>query len=76
MTSEKTKAIMISDMKEQFELGLINLECKTTLQQMQMFIETNGRLGNKRGNSDLHHDDSVISTALAIQGMKTNKWYV
>ncbi|MDD1504731.1 MULTISPECIES: hypothetical protein [Lysinibacillus] len=41
-----------------------------------MFVEANGRLGNKRGNSELHHDDSVISTALAIQGMKTNKWYV
>lgn len=76
ITSEKTKAIMISDMKEQFELGLVNIECKTTLQQMQMFVETNGRLGNKRGNSELHHDDNVISTALAILGMKTNKWYV
>lgn len=75
-TSEKTKAIMISDFKEQFEKGLINIECKTTLQQMQMFVETNGRMGNKRGNSDLHHDDSVISSALAVQGMKANKWYV
>ena len=76
ITSEKTKAIMISDMKEQFELNLINIECKTTLQQMQMFIEVNGKLGNKRGHSDLHHDDLVISTGLAITGMKTNKWYV
>lgn len=76
ITSEKTKAIMISDMKEQFELGLINIECKQSLQQMQMFIETNGRLGNKRGNSDLHHDDSVIAIGLAVQGMKTGKWYV
>lgn len=76
ITSEKTKAIMITDMKEQFELGLINIECKVTLQQMQMFVETNGKLGNKRGNSDLHHDDSVIAVGLAIQGMKTGKWYV
>lgn len=76
ITSEKTKAIMISDFKEQFELNLINIECKTTLQQMQMFIESKGKLGNKRGHSDLHHDDSVISSALAIQGMKSNKWYV
>lgn len=75
-TTEKTKAIMISDFKEQFELNLINIECKTTLQQMQMYVETNGKLGNKRGHSDLHHDDSVISSALAIQGMKANKWYV
>lgn len=75
-TTEKTKAIMISDFKEQFEKGLINIECKQTLQQMQMFVETNGKMGNKRGNSDLHHDDSVISSALAIQAMKANKWYV
>ncbi|HWJ80192.1 MAG TPA: terminase family protein [Niallia sp.] len=76
ITSEKTKAIMISDYKEQFEIGLINIECKITLQQMQMFVETNGRLGNKRGNSDLHHDDSVIAVGLAVQGMKQGKWYV
>lgn len=76
MTSQKTKPIMISDFKEQFELNLINIECKVTLNQMQMFVETNGRTGNKRGNSDLHHDDSIISCALAIQGMKANKWYV
>ncbi|MFJ8063301.1 terminase large subunit domain-containing protein [Psychrobacillus sp. NPDC096426] len=75
-TSEKTKAIMISDFKEQFEKNLINIECKTTLQQMQMFVETNGRMGNKRGNSDLHHDDSVIASALCVQGMKAGKWYV
>lgn len=75
-TTEKTKAIMISDFKESFEKGLINIECKTTLQQMQLFVETNGRTGNKRGNSDAHHDDSVISSALALQGMKQNKWYV
>lgn len=76
ITSEKSKAIMITDLKEQFELGLINIECKVTLQQMQMFIENNGKLGNKRGHSDLHHDDLVISAGLAIQGMKTRKWYV
>lgn len=76
LTSEKSKAIMITDMKEQFELGLINLHCKTTLQQMQMFVETNGRMGNKRGSTDLHHDDSVIAVGLVIQGMKANKWYV
>lgn len=76
-TSEKTKAVMISDMKEQFELNLINIECKTTLQQMQMFVESaNGKLGNKSGSSDAHHDDSVIAVGLAVQGMKANKWYV
>ena len=76
ITTQKSKAVMITDFKEQFELGLINIHCRTTLQQMQMFIETNGSTGNKKGNSDLHHDDSVIAVGLAIQGMKANKWYV
>lgn len=76
MTTEKSKAIMISDFKEQFELNYVRIDCKTTLQQMQMFIEINGKLGNKRGSSDVHHDDLVISTSLAIQGIKANKWYV
>lgn len=47
MTTEKSKAIMISDFKEQFELNYVRIDCKTTLQQMQMFIEINGKLGNK-----------------------------
>lgn len=75
-TTEKSKAIMISDFKEQFEKGLINIECITTLQQMQMFVENSGKMGNKRGNSDLHHDDSVIGSALSIQAIKAGKWYV
>ncbi|OXS74978.1 hypothetical protein B1B04_08840 [Lysinibacillus sp. KCTC 33748] len=76
MTTDKTKAIMISDFKESFEKGLINIECNHTLQQMQMFVETNGQLGNKRGNTEKNHDDLVIAGALAVQGMKTNKWYI
>lgn len=67
---------MISDFKEQFEKNLINIECKQLLQQMQMFIENNGKLDNKRGNTDKNHDDLVIAGALSVQGMKTNKWYI
>lgn len=76
LTTEVSKAIMVSDMKEQFECSMINIQCKETLQQMQMFVENNGKTGNKQGSTDAHHDDLVISTALAIQGMKLNKWYV
>jgi len=76
MTTEKTKAIMISDFKEQFEKGLINIECKQLLQQMQMFIENNGKLGNKRGNTEKNHDDLVIAAALSVVGAKSNKWYI
>jgi Terminase RNaseH-like domain len=74
-TSASTKSILISDFKEAFEKGFINIECKETLQQMQLFIENpNGSLGNRKGEGN--HDDLVISSALAIQGHKVGKWYV
>ncbi|MBU9720545.1 terminase large subunit domain-containing protein [Bacillus alkalicola] len=73
-TTTTTKAILISDYKELFETGLINIECKETLSQMQIFVENNGKTGNKRGTNN--YDDLVIANALAIQGMKANRWYV
>lgn len=74
MTTVATKAILISDFKENFETGLINIECQETLEQMQIYVETDGKMGNKKGEKN--HDDLVISAALAVQGMKANKWYV
>ncbi|HJF32216.1 MAG TPA: terminase family protein [Sporosarcina psychrophila] len=71
-TTAKTKAIFVSDFKEQFEKNLINIDCSATLSQMQMFVETEGRMGNKGA----FHDDLVIASCLAIQSIKTNKWYV
>lgn len=73
-TSQVNKSILISDFKEQFELGLININCTETLEQMQIFVENNGKMGNVKGEKN--HDDLVISCALAVQGMKANKWYV
>lgn len=73
-TTNKSKSIMISDLKEQFEESLILVNCVETLEQMQIFIEDSGKMGNKRG--DQNHDDSVIALGLAIQGIKNNKWYV
>ncbi|QPG54470.1 DNA packaging protein [Heyndrickxia coagulans] len=74
-TTNATKVIMIQDLKESFEKGLINVECKETLQQMQLFVEkVNGSMGNKSGEDN--HDDLVISTALAVQARKIGKWYV
>lgn len=73
-TTNITKSIMISDFKEQFERGLVNIHCKETLQQMQIFQEENGRMNNKKGEGN--HDDLIISVALAVQAMKQNKYYV
>ncbi|OPA08707.1 terminase large subunit domain-containing protein [Bacillus cereus] len=73
-TTQVTKNIMITDLKEQFELEIILINCDKTLKEMQIFIETDGKTGNKKGNDK--HDDCVIAMALAIQGIKQNKWYV
>ncbi|WP_409174833.1 terminase large subunit domain-containing protein [Brevibacillus fortis] len=73
-TSQVSKSIMISDFKEQFELDLININCKETLEQMQIFLENDGKTGNKKGEGN--YDDMVIANALAVQGMKVGKWYV
>lgn len=75
MTTEVTKAILVTDMKESFEKGLILVNDKETLQQMQMFVEdAKGKMGNKKGSNN--HDDLVISLGLAVQAAKSGKWYV
>lgn len=73
-TTNTSKSIMISDYKEQFERGFINLQCKETLQQMQIFQEVDGKMNNKKGEGN--HDDLILSAALAVQAMKQNKYYV
>ncbi|MBT2667333.1 terminase family protein [Bacillus sp. ISL-4] len=73
-TDQLSKRIMITDLKEQFECDLILVQCRETLEQMQIFIENEGKTGNKKGNGN--HDDNVIGLALAVQAKKANKWYV
>ncbi|WDF52322.1 DNA packaging protein [Paenibacillus sp. KACC 21273] len=74
LTTDKSKAIMISDYKEQFERKLMLIHCRDTLQEMMMFIDYGGKMGNRKGANN--HDDLVIASALSIQAMKANKWYV
>ena len=74
-TDAISKNIMITDLKEQFELDMIIVNDKDTLEQMQIFVEkVGGGTGNSGGSRN--HDDSVIALALAVQGIKCNKWYV
>lgn len=74
MTTNTTKPIIINDMKENFELGLINIECVETLEEMKIYQDNNGKMGNKKGKS--LHDDLVISVAMSCQAMKQAKYYV
>lgn len=73
-TTRVTKPILISDMKEHFELGMINIECPETLEEMKIYQDKDGKMGNKRGEN--LHDDLVISVAMAVQAIKQNKYYV
>lgn len=73
-TTAVSKSILISDFKENFEVGMVQINCKETLAQMQIFVETDRKTGNKSGQNN--HDDLVISFAFAVQAIKANKWYV
>jgi hypothetical protein len=74
MTTNTTKPILINDFKESFELGLINIECVDTLEEMKIYQETNGKMGNKKGAK--LHDDLVIANAMCVQAIKQSKYYV
>ncbi|MBS3679940.1 DNA packaging protein [Ornithinibacillus massiliensis] len=73
-TTNVTKSILISDLKEYFEMNQINIECVQTLEEMKIYIDDNGKMGNKRGSG--LHDDLVISVAMSVQAMKQGKYYV
>ncbi|MBB2482970.1 DNA packaging protein [Bacillus sp. APMAM] len=74
MTTTTTKPIIINDLKENFELGMINIECVETLEEMKIYQEVKGKMGNKKGAN--LHDDLVIATAMCCQAMKQSKYYV
>lgn len=74
-TSSVTKAILVSDFKEQFEENMILLNDRETLEQMQIFEERdNGSTGNKKGLN--FHDDMVVASALGVQAIKAKKYYI
>ncbi|WP_047155165.1 terminase large subunit domain-containing protein [Aneurinibacillus tyrosinisolvens] len=74
LTNQTNKSILIEDMKEAFETGQVLIHCRETLDQMAIYEEVDGKLGNKKGKNK--HDDLVMSFALSIQARKVNKYYV
>lgn len=73
-TDEVSKQMIISELKKAFETGLIQINDRETLDEMKIYVEKGGKLGNIRGRKN--HDDLVIATALALQCMKLKKRYV
>ncbi|MBU5445635.1 DNA packaging protein [Paenibacillus sp. MSJ-34] len=65
-----TKSQATTDTKEAFETGLIHINCKETLTQMQTYSD-----GGKN-RYDGHHSDLIISLMMGVVGLKANRYYV
>lgn len=73
-TDVVSKGKLISDLKEVFETGIILVNDRNTLDQLRIYVDKNGKMGNIRRESN--HDDLVIATGLAVQALKSGKSYV
>ena len=73
-TMEGTKSKLISDLKEYFEMGMICVNEIETLNQLNTYVEKNGKMGNQRGET--LHDDLVIGLGLAVMNMIQSKSYL
>ncbi|EJO5346486.1 terminase [Clostridium botulinum] len=71
-TNSKTKSLIINDLIELFEKNQLKINSERLLQEMQVFVSENGKMGAISGS----HDDSVMAMALAIVSIKNPFWYV
>lgn len=71
-TNTKTKSLVVNDFREMFDKGQLLLHSADTLEEMKVFeVRDNGSMGAMSG----YHDDLVMATALAIQGVKSGFYY-
>ena len=70
-TNGKSKPIMIADMVEWYEKGLLCVNSKILLTEMLAFVFKDGKREAQTG-----HDDTVMAMAMAIQAAKEGKYYV
>lgn len=68
-----SKTILISDLRESFETGLILVNNKETIEQMKLYQENKGKFGNISGTGN--KDDLVDCLGLAVQSMKLGRYY-
>lgn len=72
-TSSKSKGLIINNFREMFETGNIKLNSKETLEEMKVFeVKENGSMGAMQG----YHDDLVMATAMALEGLKQGTYYI
>ena len=71
-TNNKTKSLIINDLREMFEKGQLLLHSADVLEEMKVFeIKDNGSMGAMSG----YHDDILMALALALNGLKDGKYY-
>jgi len=70
-TNSKTKPIMINDFVELWEEDSIYIKSINLLNEMKTYEYSDGKMNAVIGK----HDDTVIATALAIQGIKSGVRY-
>lgn len=73
-TDANSKAKLVSDGKQMFEEGMVLINDKETLQEMQIYQEDRGKFGNAKG--DGNRDDRIDSVMLAIQNLQMGRYYV
>ena len=71
-TNNKTKSLIINDLREAFETGQLLLHSSEILEEMKVFeVRDNGSMGAMSG----YNDDLIIATALAFNGLKNGIYY-
>ncbi len=71
-TNGKTKGLIINDLREMFEKGIILINSIDTVEEMKVFeIKQNGSMGAMNG----YKDDLVMATALCLSGVKSGTYY-
>lgn len=69
-----SKTKLVNDGREALETGMAIVNCRETLEQMQIYTENNGSYGNKRG--DKNFDDLVDAFLLSVQSLKMGRYYI
>jgi hypothetical protein len=72
LTSEKSKSMIINDLVEVIETNNILINSKNVLEEMKVFVVNGSKMGAMQGR----HDDTIMSLAMALHGLKQGKWYV
>lgn len=70
-TNKVSKPMMISNLQETFETGVVIVNSKTLLEEMKLFQ----LYGDKMQAPPGQHDDCVMAMAMAVEGLISKQYY-